>query len=83
MKTRRCAHCGDELPASHKYVYCWDGLEEFTQRQREIEEDPFVTCVAYGDFTDPRHTARRSSPSRYPTSASIGCGATRSPVGKR
>lgn len=55
MNVRRCAHCGDELPAHHKYVYCWDGLEEFTQRQREIDEDPFVTCVAYGDFTDPRN----------------------------
>ncbi|TXH48602.1 MAG: hypothetical protein E6Q97_24445 [Desulfurellales bacterium] len=44
VNVRRCAHCGDGLPAHHKYVYCWDGLEEFTQRQREIEEDPFVTA---------------------------------------
>lgn len=48
---RPCPHCG--LPPENGSIYCAEGWQECLRRQEEIDADPMVTNLVYGNFEDP------------------------------
>lgn len=47
-----CPHCGLP-PTDNQSIYCAEGWQECLRRQAEIDADPMVTNLVYGNFEDP------------------------------